>query len=170
MLNMKNYKYIVLLTLLPFVITGCYHADDTIYGSTDNMVMAASAEVNFMNVEQLNAMFDAQATALRIVDVREPEEFEAGHIPGAVNVPRGVLEFSGQMTNRRERVVLYSNHHNRSSLSSGNLKLMKFNDVKVLEGGLDQWKKAFPEKIEEGSGTAQTAAPAKQASSGGCGD
>ncbi len=167
---MNNLKFILALTILPLLFTSCYRADDTIYGSMESMVTAASAEVNFMNVGQLNVMIDEHSPALRIVDVREPEEFEAGHIPGAVNIPRGVLEFSNQLTNRREKIVLYSNHHNRSSLSIGNLQLMKFSDVKVLEGGLEQWKRAFPDKIEEGSGTAQSSVPAKQASSGGCGD
>lgn len=170
MINMKNLNYLLVLISLPLVFTGCYHADDTVYGSVDKLMMEATSKVKFINAEQLEAMIEGQLPGLRIVDVREPDEFVAGHIPGAVNVPRGVLEFSGQLTNRREKVVLYSDHHNRSALSSDNLELLKFDHVQVLEGGLEKWKELFPEKIEEGTGSAQTAAPAKQASSGGCGD
>jgi rhodanese-related sulfurtransferase len=167
---MKNLKFILTLFLLPFFLSSCYHVDDTIYGSVDKMVIETRSKVRFVDAGQLDEMIVTQMPGLRIVDVREPDEFIAGHIPGAINVPRGVLEFSSQLTNRREKVVLYSDSHNRSSLASDNLKLLKFVHVQVLEEGFETWKEMFPEKIEEGSGSAQVSAPAKPASSGGCGD
>jgi rhodanese-related sulfurtransferase len=170
MFYMKNLKFILTLFLLPLFFSSCYHVDDTIYGSVDKMVMETKSEIKFVNAGQLDEMTESQMPGLRIVDIREPNEYIAGHIPGAINVPRGVLEFSSQLTNRREKVVLYSDSHNRSSLASDNLKLLKFDHVQVLEGGLGTWKEMFPEKIEEGIGSAQVAAPAKPASSGGCGD
>lgn len=164
--NLKKIFYLLALTLL---FSNCGRVDTTIYGSTEKMIEAKSAVINLITAESLGKMIEDKTPGLRIVDVREPDEFTLGHIPGAVNVPRGMLEFSSQLTNRRETICLYSNQQNRSALSADNLKLLKFHQVFVLEGGLDQWKKTFPDQIEEGSGVVATA-PAKKASSGGCGD
>lgn len=167
---MKKLKYLTILIVLPLLFAGCNPVDTTVYGSADKMVAEHQADVKLVTVQQLDQQVTDHTTGMKVVDVREPDEFAAGHIPGAINIPRGLLEFSSQLTNRRENIVLYSNQQNRAVLAAGNLELLKFGQVTVLEGGLDEWKVTFPEKIEEGSGTASAAAPAKKASSGGCGD
>ncbi len=167
---MKNLSILFILPLIVLSLTQCNRVDTALHGSVDKMVLEHKDEATMVNAAFINELMEKQAMGLRIVDVREPAEFEAGHIPGAINIPRGVLEFSDNLTNRRERVFLYSNHHNRSVLSAANLRLMKFKNVAVLEGGFESWKAAFPEKIGEGSGNPVSGAPVKQASAGGCGD
>ena len=55
-----------------------------------------------------------------ILDVREQEEFEAGHIPGAVHVPRGHLEtrIERAIPDRSRRVIAYCSTQNRSALAA----------------------------------------------------
>jgi rhodanese-related sulfurtransferase len=167
---MKKLKYLSLMLLFPLLFSNCTHVDTQIYASVDDMIVAHKANVNYASAQQLDEVLTSGLPGVKVVDVREPDEFAAGHIPGAINIPRGLLEFSSQLTNRREKLYVYSNQQNRSTLAAGNLKILKFGYVTVLEGGMDAWISAFPEKIEEGSGAASAAAPAKKASSGGCGD
>src|SRR5215218_3744192 len=55
------------------------------------MVQELGATVAQVSPEQLNEQLEQGSVGL-VVDVREPEEFAGGHLPGAVNIPRGVLE------------------------------------------------------------------------------
>lgn len=167
---MKKFSALVILPLLLLLLAQCNRVDTTLYGSVEKKIVEQKDEATMVDAAFINELMEKQAMGLRIIDVREAAEFEAGHIPGAINIPRGVLEFSDNLTNRRDRVFLYSNYHNRSVLSAVNLRLMKFKHVAVIEGGFDKWKAAYPEKIEEGTGAALTTAPAKQTSAGGCGD
>lgn len=167
---MKNLKYTLILLLFPIIFSNCNQADQTIYNSVDKMVEAKKSEVNSISAVELKELLDKQHPGLKIIDVREPSEFEEGHIPGSLNVPRGILEFSSQLTNRRDNIILYSGHQERSSLSAVNLYKLKFREVKVLEGGLTAWRASFPEMIEKGSADPVANTAAKPASSGGCGD
>ncbi len=164
--NMKNISPFLALLL---VFAACMRMDNHVYDSLDNMLESQKAAIVFTTVESLHTVIEEQKPGFTIVDVREPDEFEAGHIPGAVNVPRGILEFSNHVSNRRNIYFIYSNNDGRSILSASNLKLLKFNHVYVLENGFDHWRQAYPELIETGSGTVLNA-PTQQAPAGGCGD
>jgi len=87
---------------------------------------------------------------LLIVDVREPYEFDAMHIKGSLNVPRGVLESACEwdyeeteprLVQARDRdVVIVCRSGHRSLLAGANLKLLGFNHVFSLKTGLRGWK------------------------------
>lgn len=89
-----------------------------------------------------------------LIDVREPAEFEAGHIPGSVNIPRGVLEFqvvghpalaclTDASLSRRERpIVLVCRTGGRAALAADNLQRMGFSDVRSIAGGVAAWGEA----------------------------
>lgn len=166
---MKNLKNIIILFVFPLLFSQCTKLDKTVYGSTDKMLDAKRGEVTIAKASEVNDCIANHIEGIKIVDVREPEEFEAGHIKGAINVPRGLLEFSDQLTNRRDHLYLYSGTDKRAILSAINLRALKFGKVRVIEGGFDQWAANFPQLIEKGSGAPVGAAPAKKASSGGCG-
>src|SRR5678816_3465286 len=55
-------------------------------------VQAAQKQIKTIGMEEYRKVVESPGTAL-IVDVREPQEYAAGHVPGAINIPRGVLEF-----------------------------------------------------------------------------
>ncbi len=78
-----------------------------------------------------------------IVDVRESEEWDAGHIPGAVHVPRGYLEsrIEGAVRDRDADIVLYCASGNRSALAAHTLKeFLGYGRVRSMTGGITLWK------------------------------
>ena len=81
-----------------------------------------------------------------LIDVREADEFAAGNIPGAILLPRGLLEFklSGmpQMAPRDLRVVLYCKTSGRAALAACAMQDMGYLDVKSIAGGIDAWAQA----------------------------
>ncbi len=86
-------------------------------------------------------------TAIReadvLIDVREGDEYHAAHIPGAVNIPRGVLEFklSGmpEFDSRDLAIVLYCKTGGRAALAAAALREMGYLQVRSIEGGFDAW-------------------------------
>jgi rhodanese-related sulfurtransferase len=96
-------------------------------------------------------LLDLQSAGAAIIDVREADEFEEGHIPGAVNIPRGLLEFevdghpavawrSAEELSHRERpVVLYCLSGGRSTLAAAALTGLGFTSAVSLRGGILHW-------------------------------
>ena len=86
-----------------------------------------------------------------LIDVREPAEFDTGHIAGAVNIPRGVLEFQVDahpavanvsdpaLSHKDQPIVVYCRTGGRSALAALNLSRMGFSDVRSIGGGITDW-------------------------------
>lgn len=89
-----------------------------------------------------------------LIDVREPDEYAAGHLPGAVNLPRGVLEFRIQAhpavagrtaaapVRLEHPIVLYCLTGGRAALAAASLQRLGFTRVSSLAGGIAAWKQA----------------------------
>jgi len=78
-----------------------------------------------------------------IVDVREPEEWAAGHIPGAVHVPKSYFEsrIEGAVPDRERHVVLYCASGNRSAWAARTLiEDLGYEHVESMTGGFTLWK------------------------------
>ncbi len=73
-----------------------------------DLVTAAKAQIHEVDLQTAEAAI-READAL--IDVREADEFHAGHIPGAINIPRGLLEFKlsnePELAARDLKLVLY---------------------------------------------------------------
>lgn len=86
---------------------------------------------------------------LLIVDVREPEEFDAMHIPGSLNVPRGILESAcewdyeetePELVRARDReIVVVCRSGYRSVLAAHSLQVLGYKNVVSLKTGLRGW-------------------------------
>lgn len=78
-----------------------------------------------------------------VIDVREPDEYQSGHIPGAINIPRGLLEFrlsnSPELAARDLNVILYCKTSGRAALAALSLKQMGYLHVTSIAGGFDAW-------------------------------
>jgi rhodanese-related sulfurtransferase len=90
-----------------------------------------------------------------ILDVREPAEWDKGHIPGAVLAPRGLLEWYADPTssyakpeltaNRDAHIVVQCAAGGRSLLAAETLKKMGYANVSSMAGGFTEWsKQGFP--------------------------
>ena len=78
-----------------------------------------------------------------LIDVRESEEWDRGHIPGAVHVPRGYLEsrVEGAVSDRDAPVVIYCASGQRSALAAHTLsELLGYTNVRSMTGGITLWK------------------------------
>jgi molybdopterin/thiamine biosynthesis adenylyltransferase/rhodanese-related sulfurtransferase len=78
-----------------------------------------------------------------VVDVREPEEWSAGHIPGAIHVPKSYLEsrIEGAVPDREKHVVLYCASGNRSAWAARTLiEDLGYQHVESMTGGFTLWK------------------------------
>jgi rhodanese-related sulfurtransferase len=92
---------------------------------------------------------DEHASAV-FLDVREPDEWQHGHIDGSVPAPRGLLEFFADPTSPRHRpaldpdrrVIVVCASGARAALAALTLKTMGYSDVAVLDGGLKGWIEA----------------------------
>ncbi len=92
------------------------------------------------------------------VDVRERDEWEEGHIPGAMHVPRGNLEsrIENAVPDRSSRVVLYCASGNRSAFAAKTLEELGYVDAVSLAGGFVDWKRnGFPTQLPRGLGEEQ---------------
>lgn len=89
-----------------------------------------------------------------ILDVREPEEFAAGHLPGAINIPRGFLEVKAdlehykrdpRLSDRSLKLLCYCGGGHRSALSADTLRQMGFANPLSMRGGWTLWtERGYP--------------------------
>lgn len=81
-----------------------------------------------------------------LLDVREAEEYAAGHLPGAIHASRGMLEFklsnSPELSSRDLKIVLYCKTSGRAALAACALHDMGYLNVKSISGGFDAWANA----------------------------
>lgn len=111
-------------------------------------IQAAQKQVKTIGMEEYRKVVENPGETL-IVDVREPNEFAAGHVPGAINIPRGVLEFQiwkqvGFPANPDldRNVILQCQSGNRASLAAQSLADLGFTHTTAVVMGLDDWQKA----------------------------
>jgi molybdopterin/thiamine biosynthesis adenylyltransferase/rhodanese-related sulfurtransferase len=76
------------------------------------------------------------------LDVREPDEYEQGSIPGAVHLPRGNLEFGveGRIPDKERPLVVYCAGGTRSAFAAKTLADLGYKDVVSMTGGFNRWK------------------------------
>ncbi|HWV87046.1 MAG TPA: molybdopterin-synthase adenylyltransferase MoeB [Capillimicrobium sp.] len=79
---------------------------------------------------------------IALLDVRETEEWDAGHLPGATHIPRGYLEsrIDGAIPDRDQRVVIYCASGTRSALAAKTLSDLGYGHVESMTGGITLWK------------------------------
>jgi molybdopterin/thiamine biosynthesis adenylyltransferase/rhodanese-related sulfurtransferase len=92
------------------------------------------------------------------VDVRERDEWDEGHIPGAIHVPRGNLEsrIENAVADRSTRIVVYCASGARSAFAAKTLEELGYDDVVSLAGGFTDWKRnGYPTQLPQGLGEEQ---------------
>lgn len=111
-----------------------------------DFVADALARVREISPEEARALLDDPSWFF--VDVREPDEFEAGHLPGARNQPRGFLEVKADLehvkrdpwlADRTRKLVLYCGGGHRSALAADTLQQMGFEQVVSMREGYTGW-------------------------------
>jgi rhodanese-related sulfurtransferase len=116
--------------------------------TAQQLVAEAKARIREITAADLQSLKDR---GVPVIDVREPAEYAAGHLPGAVSIPRGVLEFevdghpavNGErdpaLAHRDRPVVLYCRTGGRSALAAEALQRLGFAQPLSLAGGFTGW-------------------------------
>jgi rhodanese-related sulfurtransferase len=104
------------------------------------LVDEARSQITEINADDLRQM-QQKGDDFLLIDVRERDEQTKGTIPGAVPLPRGILEVNIDRitTDKDRKVVLYCGGGSRSALAAVNLKKMGFKNVISLAGGYRGW-------------------------------
>lgn len=108
--------------------------------TAQDLVAAAKARVTEIPVSDADA---AIREADVLIDVREESEFAASHLPGAVHISRGMLEFklaaSQALQPRDLKAVLYCKTSGRAALAAAAMQEMGYLNVRSIAGGFDAW-------------------------------
>ncbi|HEX6350374.1 MAG TPA: rhodanese-like domain-containing protein [Candidatus Dormibacteraeota bacterium] len=114
-----------------------------------DLLAEARQTVPELSAEETKAKLDLGEVDL-IVDVREPAEWETGHIPGALHAPRGMIEWladpdyanhnSTLAAARGKNVVIHCAAGGRSLLAAQSLQRLGFEHVSSMSGGFNDWK------------------------------
>src|SRR6266571_2280435 len=115
------------------------------------LLQQARSEISEIDATQARERIESGEPV--VVDVREQEEWDEGHIPGAVHIPRGYLEsrIERAAPDPSHPVVVYCAAGNRSAFAAKTLEEMGYEDVASLTGGFADWKRnGFPVQLRTG--------------------
>ena len=105
-----------------------------------DLVADAKAHITEVSVAEAD---DAIRQADVLVDVREADEFASGHLPGAIHLSRGLLEFklsnAPQLGDRSLKFVLYCKTSGRAALAAAAMRQMGYLNVQSIAGGVGAW-------------------------------
>jgi rhodanese-related sulfurtransferase len=102
------------------------------------------AKVKETTVDEVKRRLDRGERGFVLVDVREESEWNAGHIPGAVHLGKGVIErdIEQKVPDPDREIVLYCGGGFRSALAAENLERMGYTNVISMDGGWRGWTEA----------------------------
>ena len=106
--------------------------------SPRDLLNAAKAEIREIDPQEVAEHLGDYT----VLDVREPDEYEQGAVPGAVHIPRGQLEFSveGRLPDKSVPVAIYCAGGTRSAFAAKTLQDLGYVDVVSIVGGFNKWK------------------------------
>jgi molybdopterin/thiamine biosynthesis adenylyltransferase/rhodanese-related sulfurtransferase len=115
------------------------------------LLQQVKAEIEELDAPQARALVESAEPPV-IVDVREADEWEEGHIPGAVHVPRGFLESRIEQIapDHSRPVLVYCAGGARSAFAAKSLEELGYERVVSLAGGYTDWKRnGFPTQLPQ---------------------
>lgn len=158
---MTRYIKLLLLILLPvlFIATSCSCPCESKVEGPDEIVAQLQPGLDAISSEELHVMMDS-LDVFYLIDVREMNEYAYGFIPGAINIPGGVLIFKmgneafwdnemiypPEMT---DKIIVYCKRGKRSVIAANYLERLGYTNVMYIEGGWKAWEMAYPLEYEE---------------------
>jgi rhodanese-related sulfurtransferase len=106
------------------------------------LVDDAKSRIKEVSVEEARRKLEQRSA--KLVDVREDNEWDAGHARGAEHLGRGIIErdIEKRIPDKATEVILYCGGGFRSALSADNLQRMGYSNVRSMAGGWRAWKAA----------------------------
>jgi len=129
---------------MPTHLTEALRTNMTGGKSVAQLLGEAAASVPFMSLSELKARVDAADDRLVVLDVRERDAYEGGHIPGARLLPRGQLELrvNQELPDPTRRILTCCELGQVSTLAARTLREMGFLNTVALDGGMKAWREA----------------------------
>jgi len=108
------------------------------------LIAEAGARVPFMSMAEVKQRVEAGLGDLVVLDVRERDAYEAGHIPGARLIPRGQLELAVNtaLPDPTQRILCYCELGKVSTLAAATLRDLGFTRAVALDGGMIAWQES----------------------------
>ncbi|MBN9590246.1 MAG: MBL fold metallo-hydrolase [Alphaproteobacteria bacterium 64-11] len=112
--------------------------------TVEQFLAEAAAKVPFIALDELAERVEAGALDMILLDVREKDAFDAGHIPGAQHLPRGQLELrvNKDLPDPTRRILVACEFGRISTLAAATLHDLGFTRVAALDGGMQAWREA----------------------------
>ena len=112
--------------------------------SVAQFLSEASAAVPFMAMDELARRLSKRPNDLIVIDVREKDQFDAGHLPGAMHMPRGQLELrvNDAFPDPTVRIIAVCEFGKISTLAAATLRSLGFMHAAALDGGMKAWRDA----------------------------
>jgi rhodanese-related sulfurtransferase len=111
-----------------------------------DMVAKAKASIKKVSAADVKAMIDKKEKVIYL-DVRDAGEFAAGHLPGAMNISRGTLEFNvfNKIQDQNAKVIVYCKTAGRSTLATKTLNDLGYKNAVLMDAQYEDWiKAAYP--------------------------
>ena len=107
------------------------------------IVRAVKARIKETDVQTVRAR-QKKGDTFYLVDVREDNEWDKGHLPGAIHLGKGVIErdIEGVIPDLNAEIILYCGGGYRSALAAENLERMGYTHVVSMDGGFRGWNEA----------------------------
>ncbi len=139
---MRKYKVLIFAILLglSFIVSG--YTTTTKVMTTKELVAEANEHITNVPVSIAKELLNKGGHIF--LDVRTAKEFKMGHIPGAIHIARGLLEFTinNQVSDKNAQIVVYCKVGGRGSLAAYTLVRMGYKNITNIEDGWSAWEKA----------------------------
>ena len=132
---------------MPTHLTEALRTNMTGGKSVAQVLAQAAAKIPFISLVELAARLERGENDLVVLDVREKEAFDAGHLPGARHMPRGQLELrvDDELPDPMTRIVTVCEFGKISTLAAATLRDLGFLRTSALDGGMKAWREeGFP--------------------------
>jgi rhodanese-related sulfurtransferase len=113
-------------------------------GHTGFQKLVAEAKKHITEISPHDAAAKLSSSDAVIVDVRDKDEWEEGHIPGATHMSRGTIELDieEKVPDPNAMIICHCGGGGRSALAAESLRKMGYKNVRSMAGGLKAWKTA----------------------------
>ena len=139
----KRITWVLRIALCTVLLTGITSQAFAEAKGPMQFVAEAKAKITEVTPQQVKSDMDAGKQVI-LLDVRDPVEYEVGHLPRAVNVSRGLLEFKigTVIPDRNANIVLYCRTDARSALATARMQEMGYTNVRNMAGAFKAWGEA----------------------------
>ena len=112
--------------------------------TVSELLSEAASRVTFMSMSELHERVAAHTVDFIVLDVRERDAFDSGHVPGARHLPRGQLELrvNQELTDPTRKILTICELGKISTLAAATLRELGYRRAVALEGGMKAWREA----------------------------